>query len=1053
MNGNVSEAGITEDLAWMERVGIGGVQNFEGSLDTPQVVDERVPYRSQAWREAMRHAVETARDRGIEFTIAASPGWSETGGPWVKPEAAMKKLVWSEIEVAGGKALDVTLPLPPSATGPFGEIPGNLDKAVPAIPSHFYRDSQVIAFKRPPLDTTPKAAISSSSPIDLATITDGDRTTAATLEFGSGTSAWIQFSYDTPQTMRAAVVTLKTLVLGPLSPLMPKGSIAASDDGKTFRTIATLPTDGATQQTLAFPATRARHFRLVLEPGFAPIAFNGRSFQLPPGPTHSIMEVSFQTGAHVDRFEDKAGFTNAIGVAGNVTPDTNKNAVVSPVDVVDLTDRMTVDGRLVWTPPAGNWRIVRFGWSLTGKTVHPASAEGAGLEVDKLNSAHVRAYVDAYLAEYSNAVGPGGLGANGIGFMLNDSFEAGPTNWTDDILQQFEARRHYDPLPFLPVLTGRVVQSAEASDRFLWDFRRTLADLVADAHYGEISRALKEHGMGRYSESHEGGRNFVGDGMEVKKSATVPMGAAWAEGKPPRFMPDIVESASVSHLYGQNIVAAEAFTVSSEGSIAGGPPPALPYGMAPEHLKPLADAMLANGLNRFVVHTSVHQPTDAPGPGVTLGLFGQWFTRKETWADMAGAWVSYLARSSEMLQQGKFVADIAWFYGEDDNITALFNPGASPGPEGFAFDFVNADALRSLLTVEQGKLVAPHGAAYRVLVLDPSATRMTLTTLQKIAALVEGGATVAGAKPVGSPSLADDAEAFRRLADGLWATGKIYPTLDAALKATSLVKDAEFPGAESIAYVHRRLPDADIYFVANLSDDAVTTTGRFRVVGRAPQIWRADDASIRDVSFTRETGITEIPINLAPRDAFFVVFERPTAATSHAMPKLSRDTFLNVVGPWDLQIPRADAEPIRTSLDELVSWTHIDREEIRYFSGVATYTTTFEAAGDPRMGERFILDLGSVSNVARVSVNGRDMGVVWKTPFELDVTAAMRTGENTLTVEVANLWPNRFIGDKQPNAPHRSVFGTRDTFTAASPLLPSGLLGPVRLIRETRAPG
>jgi hypothetical protein len=263
---------------------------------------------------------------------------------------------------------------------------------------------------------------------------------------------------------------------------------------------------------------------------------------------------------------------------------------------------------------------------------------------------------------------------------------------------------------------------------------------------------------------------------------------------------------------------------------------------------------------------------------------------------------------------------------------------------------------------------------------------MTLATLQKISELVEGGATVAGVKPVGTPSLADDAEAFRRLADSLWATGKIYPNLDAALRATSPVKDAEFPGAASVAYIHRRLPDADIYFVANLSDDAVTTTGRFRVVGRAPQIWRADDASVRDASFTRGTSLTEIPLSLAPRDAFFVVFERPTAATSHVMPKLSRETFLNVVGPWDLEVPRADAEPIRTSLDELVSWTKIDREEIRYFSGVATYTTTFEAAGDPR-------------------------------------------------------------------EPQRSAFGTRDTFTAASPLLPSGLLGPVRLIRETATPG
>ena len=1049
MNGNVSKEGITEDLSWMLRIGIGGVQNFEGSLDTPQVIEPRIPYRSPAWREAMRHAVETAQSKGLEFTIAASPGWSQTGGPWVRPEQAMKKLVWSELDVTGGQQLSIRLPDPPNVTGPFADVPSaSLDPAA-QIPAQYYRDSRVIAFRPPAAAPAGKPVISASQRIDARALTDGDRTTGVTLDMDGADSAWIQFSYETPQTMRSAVITLKTLALGPLHPLMPKASIAASEDGRTFQTIAALPNVGSPQQTLAFPATTARHFRLVLEPGFAPIEFNGLTVPLPPPPTHTVMEVSFRTEARVDRAEDKAGFTNAIGLHDYVTPAADIPALVDPQDVVDLTGYISADGTLQWSAPPGDWRIARFGWSLTGKTVHPASPEGAGLEVDKLNRRHVRAYMDDYLGEYMRALGPGGLGAGGVAFLLTDSFEAGPSNWTDDILEQFESRRGYDPIPYTPVLSGQVVGSASESDRFLWDFRRTLADLIADAHYGEISRALLEHGMGRYSESHEGGRAFVGDGMEVKKGAAVPMGAAWAEGIPQRFMPDLAESASVAHLYGQNIVAAESFTVSSEGSIAGGPPPTMPYGMAPEDLKPLADAMMVNGVNRFVIHTSVHQPDNKPGPGVTLGLFGQWFTRKETWADMADAWVGYLARSSELLQQGRFVADIAWFYGEDDNITAIYHPGLSPVPDGFGFDFMNADAMKSLLDVKDGKLISGNGAEYRILILDTPARRMTLPTLRKLAELVDKGATVVGHKPLETPSLADDTGEFRQLVDSLWSTGLIFPSFEAAADALSLTKDAEFPGAGSLAFVHRKLPEADIYFVANLSDEPAATTARFRVTGKAPQIWRADDRSIREASYAITGNVTEVPLVLAPRDALFVVFENMAVTSSRLVGQPVRRPILEVKGPWTIEFPPAVGEPARIESEALASWTEHTRSEITYFSGTATYTTTFLAPPDMDGSERLILDLGSVKNLARVSLNGQPLGVAWKAPFEVDMTGALSEGQNFLSVEVANLWPNRFIGDKQPGAPSEGVFGTRDTFAADSPLMSSGLLGPVHILAET----
>jgi hypothetical protein len=267
---------------------------------------------------------------------------------------------------------------------------------------------------------------------------------------------------------------------------------------------------------------------------------------------------------------------------------------------------------------------MRFGYSLTGVTNHPASPEGTGLEVDKLSREDVKEYMSTYLDNYKSAVGPL-MGKRGLQYVISDSWEAGTANWTDDMIAEFTKRRGYDPRSWLPVLAGRVIESSEASERFLWDYRKTLGDLLADYHYDQITAMLHERGMGHYGESHEEGRAFIGDGMEVKRSNDVPMAAMWTQ-KPgvnkdlPGYNADIRESASVAHIYGQNLVAAESMTASSGA-----------WAWSPATLKPTADKEMAMGLNRFVIHTSVHQPLLDKKPGLALGPFGQWFTRNETW--------------------------------------------------------------------------------------------------------------------------------------------------------------------------------------------------------------------------------------------------------------------------------------------------------------------------------------------------------------------------------------------------------------------------------------
>lgn len=1057
MDGNVSRDGIQKDLAWLNQVGIGGVHNFDAALGGPgreatALVDERVAYLTPRWRDTFRYAVTQAQKLGMEFTIAASPGWSESGGPWVKPAEGMKKLVWSETLIRGGSAVKPRVASPPRITGPFQNVPfgGGIFGATEA-PPEYYADIGVIAFPARRAEVTAVKSIitTSSGELETARLSDGDLAKAVSLPYGSGDTDWIQLAYPQPQRLEALTVSVQRPDFGTPSDMETGGAIRfeASDDGRTFRKVVDVPRNGAVQQTISFTPVTARTFRLVLErPKPQPSVLDvlmGRP-PAPPPKEHHILEFVPHATARVHRFEDKAGFSTRAIVASEDTPVVAGAEALAASSVIDLSSKLRPDGTLDWNPPKGDWVVLRFGYSLTGRTNHPASKEGTGLEVDKLNREHVKSYFDAYFGEYAKTLDAASIGNQGLQFMLTDSYEAGISNWTDDMLEQFRKRRGYDATPWLPVLAGRVVDSAAASDKFLWDFRQTLGDLIADAHYGQLSESLHAKGMKRYGESHENGRAFVGDGMQVKKSADVPMGALWASApwaQRDSYDMDIRESASVAHIYGQNLVAAESLTAFGNT-----------YAFTPEMLKPFADRELAMGLNRFVIHTSAHQPDDRPGPGATLGPFGQWFTRHETWSEFAGPWVSYLTRSAYLLQHGRFVADIAYLYGEGDNITNLFQQRRPVIPQGYAFDFVNADALVNVFSAKDGMLVTPSGMQYRVLALDPSTQRMSLPVLRKIAALAKEGATVVGARPVMTPSLADDTAEFDRLVGELWGSGKVLggESLEGAMHRLQTPPDCTFNDADAeLRCVHRKLQHGDIYFITNGTDRAKAVEASFRVSGLSPEIWRADSGEISAASYRTDNGRTVVPLKLEPNAALFVIFRQPATAPSRNVPEAVTTRLTEVRGPWNVGFQANRGAPAQARFDALSSWTTSSEPGIRYFSGTATYATSFNAPRDwLAKNARLRLDLGDVKNIAEVSVNNKVVGVAWKAPFVVDVTDAIESGSNRLEIKVTNLWPNRMIGDKQPGA-QQIAFATFDPFKADSPLLPSGLLGPVVLSRST----
>jgi hypothetical protein len=716
LNGNVTREGIRKDLDWMSRSGLGGLQNFDAEMMTPQVVAKRLPYMRADWADAFRFAVQLAGQKKLEFGIAASPGWSETGGPWVHPEDAMKKLVWNETIVEGGRPLTLKLDPVPQTTGPFQDLFVQPDiigqRPDPDKLARAGGDIAVFAVPAPAQPLPLPAVRADGKALDAATLATRDEADIAEIAApAEGRPTVITIDYASPQTVRSA-----TLYFPGVATLFDRAAIhpvlEASDDGQAWRKVADLPA-GLVPGSAGFAPVTAAHFRVVVtlrpgppNPAFIPVP------GADPGPFANVgqarplrlSQLILSAEARVNQFESKAGFATAddyYALDAGVDPG---EGGVAPSEIVDLSGKLHADGSLDWTPPAGRWKILRLGWSLTGIENHPATPEATGLEVDKYDGKAVRAYLDNYLAQYERAAGKHLVGARGVRAIVTDSIEVGSSNWTPRLLEQFRRLRGYNARPWLPALTGVVIGSRARTDAFLYDYRRTLADLIASEHYGTVAAVARARGMRVYSEALESARVTLGDDMAMRSHADVPMAAMWTYrpefGPNPTAIADMRGAASVSHLYGQNLVAAESLTSAMA-----------PWAFAPADLRPMIDMEFASGVNLPVIHTSVHQPLDDDKkPGLSLAIFGQYFNRNETWAGMARPWVDYMARSSYLLQQGRFYADVAYFYGEEAPLVALYRHGQpADAPRRYAYDFVNA--TRCCTNCRSRAATWPHPAA------------------------------------------------------------------------------------------------------------------------------------------------------------------------------------------------------------------------------------------------------------------------------------------------------------------------------------------------------
>ncbi|MGA9719303.1 MAG: glycosyl hydrolase, partial [Acidobacteriaceae bacterium] len=796
LSGNVTQPGITADLEWMKRVNIAGFQMFDGDLGSPLFVDKPLIWMQPDWKAAWHHAAAEADRLHLEMSMAASGGWSETAGPWVKPEQGMKKYVWSETEVDGPKAFAAVLPAPPRNLGKFQDMAAppplhfpaatDLPGAKPQPPQPprppvdpYYADVAVVAYRTPEdeqrvADLHPTIT-SSGGAIDGEKLMDGKYSTAVAVAVPEGDkTGWVQFAFQQPFRARAVTIGFTPAAAFSGGGLL-KGEVQSSDDGNSWKTLTTLPgpPEAASVpfpiRTLTFPETTAKYFRVVAEPVRPNPMLASLGIAPPPRELH-FTEIEFASSPRVAYWEDKASFGLSAESVTDATPDAPAADAIKTSDVIDLTSKMRPDGTLDWQVPAGKWTILRLGYSLTGEVNHPATPAATGLEVDKLSRKDVESYVEQYTKMISNVAGP--YFGKSFQYFLMDSWEAGQENWTEQMMAEFRKRRGYDMTPYLPVLTGRVVGSAAASDAFLWDFRRTIADMLAENHYAVAAAYFKQHGIGLYAEAMGTDLPTTGDGLLNKGQVTIPMGEFWTPlpGQPdsPQHNADVREAASASHIYGKPLTATESFTTM---------PIVTPWGQSPFYLKPLADENFARGVNRIVFHTSDQQPftDDAHKPGMTLGPFGQDYTRNITWAEQAKVWNTYLARCSYLLQQGRYVADVAYFYGEGAPATVPFWKPLSPAlPTHYASDFINADVLLHHAGVRDGRLTLDSGMSYKVIAIQQDSRALTLPMLRKLRELVEGGVVLIAPKPEYSPSLSDGPDAaneVKTIADQMWGSG------------------------------------------------------------------------------------------------------------------------------------------------------------------------------------------------------------------------------------------------------------------------------------------
>ncbi len=952
MDGNMSRTAITGDLEAMKKAGIGYVVFLEVNMGVPR---GKVDFLSDEWQNLFAHAISESKRLGISVTLGVGPGWTGSGGPWVRAEASMQHMVATTTAVRGGRHLRIKLKLPPPVKPYFGE-------------SSF----------------TPELH-----------------------------EQWKDYSKD----------------------------IAV----------------------LAFPSMmKAARIKDIMEKGLYYRA-----------PFSSVKDVAPYIEA--DSSQDSAG------------------EFIQQNRIIDLTDSLSKDGILSWTPPPGNWTIMRFVARNNGAVTRPAPIPGVGFEADKFDTTALNDHMDAYVGKLLTKIGPALPGDSGGLKMLHmDSWEMGAQNWTAGFRETFIKHRGYDPLPYYPVYAGFVVGNKDISERFLWDLRLTAQELVVENHANQVKRYAHRAGLGLSIEPYD--MNPASD-IELGDVADVPMCEFWSRGMGFNTTFSSIEASSIAHVNGINLVPAEAFTTCEREG----------WTQYPGVMKNQTDWAFASGINRLVFHTFQHQNLDGKlKPGMTMGPCGIQWNRNQTFWPMVDAYHKYVSRCQYLLQQGHSNAEILFLTPEGGPM--VFQPPSSaftgdsvmPNRKSYNFDGCSPGQLMRA-AVKDNQIIFPSGARYQVLVL-PQINSMSAALLNKIKALVNEGAVVVGTPPVISNGLAGYPRAdedIKNTSRDMWGAltppqgqtertygkGKIlwggafnagreqiYPDYDEVMKYLSVHHVVpQFVADPRIRYTHRTLGEKEVYFVSNITSDPIQLAPKFGTTGM-PELWDPVTGSTRALNNSQTTDTqTEIALTFRPHESYFIVFDTKNESRSKqpANNFPADSTIMTLTGSWDLSFDTSLGGPARVRFDTLTDWRQNTDAGIRYYSGIAKYSKHFDLSVSQNKDGRIWLDLGKLNIMASVKLNGQPLGVVWTDPRRVDITGAVKAKDNLLEIEVANLWINRMIGDDalpddgitngkwpswleqgQPRPGKRISFLTNPVYHTKDTLMPSGLLGPVTIQTE-----
>jgi hypothetical protein len=867
LNGNVTSNGITADLEAMKRVGIGGLLIMDVDQGTPK---GPVTFGSPQWRDMFTHLCVEAHRLGLEVNMNNDPGWCGSGGPWVTPELSMQKVVWTETTIKGPAHSETSL-------------------ARPEAFQDFYRDIAVLAF--PTLDGDdvkmadfkPKFMVSEANTVlDPKTLLDGDPNTKITLpQPEPGSPQFLQIEFAQPFTARQMV-----LDMGLKGDQVYHGTLQYSEDGTTFKTVSDFVAEELPLH-LNFQEATARYFRLL---------FRRAS---PDLKELTIADVELSPRRRIDHIDAKAMFVRKnqypgpSDFPGHATyPAVANGLAIKRGQMIDLTHKVDTTGKLVWDVPYGSWTVLRMGHTSNGMDNHPAPTGGRGLECDKLSKAGVETVFNAFIRELAldtKEVAPGTMVSTHI-----DSWEVGSQNWTEDFRAEFIRRRGYDPLLFLPTMTGRVVDNLEISERFLWDLRQTVSDLLVDNYAGHMRELARHQGLRLSIEAYDGDPC---EDLVYAGRADEPMAEFWI--LPPYEMDySCGEMASAAHVYGKPIVGAEAFTASD----------AERWLYHPYSVKGYGDWSFCEGVTRFVVHRYAQQPWTDPerAPGISMGPFGLHYERTQTWWNQSRAWHEYLTRCQYLLRQGRFVADICYIAPERSP-QHWKSPLSARDRIGYDFDVCPAEAVLTRMTVSKGRVTLPDGMNYRVLVLPESET-MTPELLAKVRDLVHAGATVIGAWPLKSPSLSNfpqcDAE-VKRLVSELWGSGdgpehhlgkgrvvwRKSPREVLTEAGVPLDFEPQEPSSRGVLrYIHRQIAGTEVYFVANTGTQPLQSICTFRVQDRRPEFWWPHTGRVDAFPVYGEDGnLTRVSLRLEPFGSVFVVFRSGASAETDRIVSITRN--------------------------------------------------------------------------------------------------------------------------------------------------------------------